>query len=100
MSRCRCHVPFEAHAADLRNCRSEALTGVNQPRPRVAGRITDMGDAAGVGWTRHGERLVYDNRWVRVGLVDVERPAGARATTSCTWTRSRSPWSLTSISGC
>lgn len=30
------------------------------------------------GWTRHGERLVYDNRWVRVTLVDVERPDGQR----------------------
>lgn len=30
------------------------------------------------GWTRHGEQLVYDNRWVRVGLVDVERSDGVR----------------------
>jgi ADP-ribose pyrophosphatase len=36
-----------------------------------------MGEAD-VGWTRHGERLVYVNRWVRVGLVDVERPDGQR----------------------
>ncbi|GAA4012841.1 hypothetical protein GCM10022247_39320 [Allokutzneria multivorans] len=25
-----------------------------------------------------GERLVYDNRWVQVGLVDVEAPNGER----------------------
>jgi ADP-ribose pyrophosphatase len=36
-----------------------------------------MGEAD-TGWTRHGERLVYDHRWVRVGLVDVERPGGWR----------------------
>jgi hypothetical protein len=30
------------------------------------------------GWTRHGEQLVYDNRWVQVSLVDIERPDGHR----------------------
>ncbi|MCK2240871.1 MULTISPECIES: NUDIX domain-containing protein [unclassified Crossiella] len=29
-------------------------------------------------WQTYGERLVYDNRWVRVGLVEVEAPNGAR----------------------
>jgi 8-oxo-dGTP pyrophosphatase MutT (NUDIX family) len=29
-------------------------------------------------WTVYGERLVYDNRWVRLGLVDVEAPNGER----------------------
>jgi 8-oxo-dGTP pyrophosphatase MutT (NUDIX family) len=29
-------------------------------------------------WKTYGERLVYDNRWVRVGLVDVEAPNGER----------------------
>lgn len=29
-------------------------------------------------WKRYGERLVYDNRWVRLGLVDVEAPNGER----------------------
>lgn len=29
-------------------------------------------------WIVHGERLVYDNRWIRLGLVDVEIPDGER----------------------
>jgi ADP-ribose pyrophosphatase len=29
-------------------------------------------------WTTFGERTVYDNRWVRLGLVDVEAPNGQR----------------------
>ena len=29
-------------------------------------------------WTVHGERTVYDSPWLRVGLVDVEVPGGAR----------------------
>ena len=29
-------------------------------------------------WTVHGERWVYDNEWMRVALVDVELPSGAR----------------------
>jgi len=29
-------------------------------------------------WQIHGERLVYDNRWVRLALVDVEPPGGKR----------------------
>lgn len=29
-------------------------------------------------WTVHGERTVYDNEWMRVALVDVELPSGAR----------------------
>jgi ADP-ribose pyrophosphatase len=29
-------------------------------------------------WKTYGERLVYDNRWVRLGLVDVEAPNGER----------------------
>lgn len=29
-------------------------------------------------WRTFGERLVYDNRWVRLGLVDVEAPNGER----------------------
>jgi len=27
-------------------------------------------------WTTHGERLVYDNPWVRLALVDVQPPGG------------------------
>lgn len=29
-------------------------------------------------WKTYGERLVYDNRWVKLGLVDVEAPNGER----------------------
>ncbi len=29
-------------------------------------------------WVVHGERLIYDNRWIRLGLVDVEIPDGER----------------------
>lgn len=36
-----------------------------------------MTEASGV-WKTYGERLVYDNRWVRLGLVDVEAPNGER----------------------
>src|SRR2546421_724793 len=30
------------------------------------------------GWRTFGERTVYDNRWVGLGLVDVVAPNGAR----------------------
>lgn len=29
-------------------------------------------------WIVHGERLVYDNRWIRLGLADVETSDGER----------------------
>jgi len=29
-------------------------------------------------WIVHGERLVYDNRWIRLALADVEIPGGER----------------------
>ncbi|MEV4245681.1 NUDIX domain-containing protein [Streptosporangium canum] len=29
-------------------------------------------------WVVHGERLIYDNRWIRLGLVDVAIPDGER----------------------
>jgi hypothetical protein len=29
-------------------------------------------------WKIHGERTVYDNRWVQLVLVDVEPPDGSR----------------------
>lgn len=29
-------------------------------------------------WQIHGERLIYDNKWVRLALVDVEPPGGKR----------------------
>lgn len=36
-----------------------------------------MADEHGT-WRTYGERLVYDNRWVQLGLVDVEAPNGER----------------------
>lgn len=36
-----------------------------------------MADKHGA-WQTYGERLVYDNRWVRLGLVDVQAPNGNR----------------------
>jgi ADP-ribose pyrophosphatase len=30
------------------------------------------------GWQKFGERLVYDNQWVQLGLVDVQAPNGQR----------------------
>jgi 8-oxo-dGTP pyrophosphatase MutT (NUDIX family) len=35
-------------------------------------------DRAPEPWRIHGERLVYDNPWVRLALVDVEPPGGER----------------------
>ncbi|MCO1577693.1 NUDIX domain-containing protein [Crossiella sp. SN42] len=29
-------------------------------------------------WKTFGERIIYDNRWVKLGLVDVEAPNGER----------------------
>jgi 8-oxo-dGDP phosphatase len=31
-----------------------------------------------VKWTVHGERTIYDSEWMRLALVDVELPSGAR----------------------
>ncbi|MBV8541674.1 MAG: NUDIX hydrolase [Pseudonocardiales bacterium] len=36
-----------------------------------------MAEARG-GWQRFGEKTIYDNRWVRLGLVDVGAPNGER----------------------
>jgi ADP-ribose pyrophosphatase len=40
-------------------------------------RLAAVTEAHGV-WRTYGERLIYDNRWVRVGLVDVQAPNGER----------------------
>lgn len=37
-----------------------------------------MSDMKPEPWRIHGERLVYDNRWVRLALVDVEPPGAGR----------------------
>lgn len=38
----------------------------------------DVADVDDGQWTTHGERTVYDNRWVRLSLVDVQAPNGQR----------------------
>lgn len=44
-----------------------------------ASRSTPVSDgAAPQQWRIHGERLVYDNRWVHLALVDVEAPGSRR----------------------
>ncbi|MDR8407815.1 NUDIX hydrolase [Nonomuraea sp. 3-1Str] len=35
-------------------------------------------DAELTRWVVHGERLIYDNRWIRLGMADVEIPGGER----------------------
>jgi ADP-ribose pyrophosphatase len=40
-------------------------------------RLPGMAEARG-GWQTFGEKTIYDNRWVRLGLVDVEAPNGDR----------------------
>jgi hypothetical protein len=74
MSRRRCHVPSEVRAGDLRNCRSEALTGDNQPRGRVWpggsrawAMLAPAGHGTGNGWSTTPGRCAS-------ALVDVERP--------------------------
>ncbi|MGW0657557.1 NUDIX hydrolase [Streptodolium elevatio] len=37
-----------------------------------------VADDVSSAWLVHGERIVYDNEWVRVLLADVELPDGAR----------------------
>ncbi|WP_435818664.1 NUDIX hydrolase [Amycolatopsis coloradensis] len=44
-----------------------------EARRRLFGVANDNG-----AWRTFGERVVYDNEWVRVGLVDVEAPNGER----------------------
>jgi len=50
-------------------CRADAQLLV----PTLPGMAQQRG-----GWRTFGERTVYDNRWVRLGLVDVEAPNGER----------------------
>jgi 8-oxo-dGDP phosphatase len=33
---------------------------------------------AGSAWVVHGERTVYENEWVTVGLADISQPSGER----------------------
>jgi 8-oxo-dGTP pyrophosphatase MutT (NUDIX family) len=40
--------------------------------------LSERRETEGLRWSVHGERPVYDNRWVRLALVDVEPPNGQR----------------------
>lgn len=46
-------------------------------QPLAARRLRGVADEYG-SWKTFGERLVYDNRWVKLGLTDVEAPNGER----------------------
>src|SRR3954447_8341195 len=62
---------------DLRNagptCACVTTTERNARDP-YGGRVADERG----GWRTYGEKTIYHNRWVRLGLVDVEAPNGAR----------------------
>jgi 8-oxo-dGTP pyrophosphatase MutT (NUDIX family) len=60
-----------------------------RPRPGVGGRpvgdveaevVVERGDESDVEtqWQVHGRRWLYESKWVRLGLVDVELPDGQR----------------------
>jgi 8-oxo-dGTP pyrophosphatase MutT (NUDIX family) len=63
-----------------------------RPRPGVGGRPRGKANGAAVAayevptmprggasqWLVHGERVLYDNPWARLSLVDVEQPTGRR----------------------
>nr|BFE46907.1 NUDIX hydrolase [Saccharothrix mutabilis subsp. capreolus] len=54
---------------------------IRQPlsaQPCVSRRLGGVSDEERGAWKKFGERLVYDNRWVKVGLADVEAPNGER----------------------
>ncbi|MFP5023523.1 NUDIX hydrolase [Pseudonocardia phyllosphaerae] len=40
--------------------------------------MTRSGDADADAWTVHGERAIYENEWVTVGLADISQPSGDR----------------------
>jgi hypothetical protein len=42
------------------------------------------------GWRTYGEKTIYDNQWVRLGLVDVEAP-------NPTWLKLVSPSGLVDL---
>ena len=48
-------------------------SGVSTRAPTV-GQVAEERGA----WRTYGEKMIYDNRWVRLGLVDVEAPNGER----------------------
>jgi len=40
--------------------------------------MTGLPDTSPDAWTVHGERVIYDNEWVTVGLADISQPSGER----------------------
>ncbi|MGF1651851.1 MAG: NUDIX domain-containing protein [Actinomycetales bacterium] len=48
------------------------------PGKRAEAHLRTRGGGNESRWAVHGERTIYDNEWVRLGLVDVELPGGER----------------------
>ncbi|MFI2077019.1 GntR family transcriptional regulator [Streptomyces triculaminicus] len=48
------------------------------PLPAACGGVSVSSPGELEPWQIHGERTVYDNRWVKLDLVDVEPPGGER----------------------
>jgi 8-oxo-dGTP pyrophosphatase MutT (NUDIX family) len=51
--------------------------------PEGGGRPSDATE--GSAWVVHGERLLYDSRWVRLGLADISQPSGERFEHHTVW---------------
>src|SRR5260370_30673401 len=61
----------------MASCAVSTAGATASPQPTTGNpRMTD-GNAP-ERWRIHGERSLYDNRWVRLTLVDVEPPGGER----------------------
>ena len=53
------------------------------PDPAAANRVESRADDSR--WTVHGERLVYNSDWVRVGMADISQPSGERFEHHTVW---------------
>jgi 8-oxo-dGTP pyrophosphatase MutT (NUDIX family) len=51
--------------------------GTFELAPAAQGEAAE-GDPTDSRWAVHGERMIYDNEWVRLSLVDVQLPGGQR----------------------
>jgi 8-oxo-dGTP pyrophosphatase MutT (NUDIX family) len=63
--------------------RPKTILDWQRSRPRVGEGVASAKDATAqqaddTAWQSHGERIIYDNEWVRLSLVDVELPNGER----------------------
>jgi 8-oxo-dGTP pyrophosphatase MutT (NUDIX family) len=64
--------------AGERVCAAGARPGVKRAVVYVRAVMDSPGQQESLRWKVHGERTVYDNRWVRLTRVDVEPPDGTR----------------------